>query len=110
MTVITKTCRVSGKEFIVTDEDQQFYEKMGVPLPTLCPEERMRRRLAFRNERNLYHRKCDLSGKELISNFSPDKPNKVYDQKTGGVINGMHFRMEWTLILPGLFLTNLRNY
>ena len=41
----------------------------------------MRRRLAFRNERNLYHRKCDLSGKELISNFSPDKPNKVYDQK-----------------------------
>lgn len=78
---INKTCTSCGKSFVVTELDQKFYEKMGVPMPTLCPEERMRRRLAFRNERNLYHRKCDLSGKELITNFSPGKINKVYDQK-----------------------------
>lgn len=81
MTNISKTCRVSGKEFVITDEDQAFYEKMEVPLPTLCPEERMRRRLAFRNERYLYHRKCDLSGKELITIFPPENIHKVYDQK-----------------------------
>jgi hypothetical protein len=47
----------------------------------LCPEERQRRRLSFRNERKLYKRKCDYSGKDIISIYSPDKPYKVYDQK-----------------------------
>lgn len=52
-----------------------------IPTPTLCPEERERRRLSFRNERNLYRRTCDATGKEIISIYSPDKPYKVYDQK-----------------------------
>lgn len=81
MSPLTKTCRINGKNFVITDEDQAFYAKMNVPMPTLCPEERTRRRLAFRNERHLYHRKCDLSGKTIISNYSPDKAYKVYDQK-----------------------------
>jgi len=36
------------------------------------------RRLSFRNELNLYKRKCDLSGEEMISMYSPDKPYKIY--------------------------------
>lgn len=74
-----------------------------MPLPTLCPEERMRRRMIFRNERNLYHRKCDLTGRELISNISPEKPYKVYDQKSGGAIVGILFRMGKTSISIDLF-------
>ncbi len=81
MTPITQICKVSGKNFVITDEDQAFYAKMGVPAPTLCPEERMRRRLAHRNERSLYHRKCELSGKSIISNYAPEKPYKIIDQK-----------------------------
>ncbi|MFA5855519.1 MAG: hypothetical protein WC846_04580 [Candidatus Gracilibacteria bacterium] len=80
MTPITKTCAASGKPFVITDEDQAFYAKIGVPMPTLCPEERMRRRLAFRNERNLYHRKCDLCKKEVISMYDTDSPYIVYCQ------------------------------
>ncbi|MBI2463803.1 hypothetical protein HYV57_02515 [Candidatus Peregrinibacteria bacterium] len=49
--------------------------------PTMCPDCRQQRRLAFRNERRLYHRKCDLTGKQVISLYSPDKPYKVYEQK-----------------------------
>jgi hypothetical protein len=41
-----RTCAVSGQSFEITDEDLKFYEKMGVPIPTLCPEERQRRRIA----------------------------------------------------------------
>ena len=79
MTPITKICAASGKSFVITDEDQAFYTKIGVPLPTLCPEERRRRRFAHRNERNLYHRTCELSGKSLISNFAPNGGYKVYE-------------------------------
>jgi len=85
-----KTCAVSGTEFAVFQSDLDFYNKISpsfdgqkfpIPTPTLCPEERQRRRLVFRNERNLYRRTCDASGKQIISIYSPDKPYKVYDQK-----------------------------
>lgn len=86
----TKICPVSSKEFHITQGDLDFYakisptfagQKFAIPTPTLCPEERQRRRLAFRNERHLYRRTCDASGKQIISIYSPDKPYKVYDQK-----------------------------
>lgn len=58
--------------------DQEFYRKIDVTPPTLSPEERMRRRFAFRNERVLYKRKCDATQKEIISCFSNDVPFPVY--------------------------------
>jgi hypothetical protein len=85
-----KTCRISGQEFFVTDKDLEFYDKISpvfagqkylIPSPTLCPEERQRRRFAFRNERKLYHRKCDRTGNQIISIYSPDKPYTVYDHR-----------------------------
>ncbi len=75
-----KNCAVSGKEFEVTQEDLKFYEKMGVPAPTLCPEERRRRRLSWQNMRNLYHRTCDITGKKILSNYSSEKDMVVYEQ------------------------------
>lgn len=86
----TKKCHFSDKEFIVTDKDHEFYEKISpvfagkkytMPSPTLCPEERQRRRFAWRNERKLYHRKCDKTGNQIISIYSPDKEYTVYDHR-----------------------------
>jgi hypothetical protein len=52
-----------------------------IPTPTLCPDCRQQRRLSFRNERKLYKRTCDATGKQIISIYSEDKPYKVYDPK-----------------------------
>ncbi len=79
MPIIKQTCKISGQKFSITEEDQKFYEKMGVPLPSLCPSERLRRRLSWRNEVNLYKNKCSLTGKDIISIYSHDKPYKIYD-------------------------------
>lgn len=76
-----QTCAVSGKEFEVTDADLKFYERMGVPVPSLCPEERLRRRLSWRTQSTLYHRKCDYSGKSIISMYHPDCLFPVYHMK-----------------------------
>lgn len=85
-----KSCRQCGQKFEITEEDLKFYEKVSpaftgekslIPSPTLCPLCRSQRRLAFRNVRKLYHRKCDLSGKQILSIYSPDKPYTVYDHK-----------------------------
>lgn len=86
----TALCRQSGVSFEIRDEDSAFYEKISpiiggraelIPHPTLCPEERERRRLAFRNERVLYRRKSDWSGAEMISFFHAEAPFKVYTHK-----------------------------
>ena len=85
-----KKCKNCQAEFEVTEEDLKFYEKVSpefggkkyqIPAPTLCPECRRQRRLSWRNERNLYHRKCDLTGKQLISIYSSDKNIPVYNHQ-----------------------------
>jgi hypothetical protein len=53
-------------------------QKLQLPKPTECPDCRQMKRLARRNERALYLRKCDLSGKQIVSIYSSDSPYKVY--------------------------------
>src|SRR3989338_10776983 len=83
-----KTCHQCQTQFEVTQEDLAFYDKVSpvfngvkysIPAPTLCPDCRQMTRLAFRNDRVLYKRKCDATGKEVISMYSPDKDVKVFD-------------------------------
>lgn len=76
---MNRTCTNCGTTFEVRTEDQAFYADMRVPPPTHCYLCRMQRRLANRSERFLYHRKCDSTGKQVISTYSPDKPYTVYD-------------------------------
>lgn len=75
-----KTCKNCQQKFTTTNEDQIFYEKFDVPSPTLCPDCRQQRRLIFGNQLHLYKRKCDLTGREVVSNYHPDLPYKVYEQ------------------------------
>ena len=76
-----QACQNCKQNFVIEPEDFAFYEKIKVPAPTFCPECRMVRRMLWRNERALYKRKCDATGKDIISIYSQDKPLKVYDQK-----------------------------
>jgi hypothetical protein len=80
-----KTCKKCQENFEITEADLEFYQKISLPVeggeipaPTLCPPCRNQRRMAFRNDRFFYHRKCDLSGKPFISIYSPNSPYKVY--------------------------------
>lgn len=85
---MNKNCKQCGQDFTVFAEDLKFYEKIAptfdnkkfpIPAPNFCPDCRQQRRLTFRNERTLYHRTCDLTGKKIISLYSQDKKNKVYN-------------------------------
>lgn len=79
------------KSFEITDDDLAFYEKVSpvfngkkelIPPPTLCPDCRQQQRLAFRNERHLFRRVCDLSGENIISMYPPNAAFPVYSTES----------------------------
>ena len=74
-----RNCQNCKKDFTIEPDDFSFYEKIKVPPPTFCPECRMIRRMTWRNERSLFHRECDFSGKKIITMFHPETNIKVYD-------------------------------
>jgi len=75
-----RTCQNCKKDFTIEPEDFNFYEKIKVPPPTFCPECRMIRRMAFRDYRVLYKRKCDKTGKIIFSIIPQDSFFKVWDR------------------------------
>jgi len=84
---MNKICKNCQAQFEITEEDLKFYDKVSpvfngkrylIPPPTLCPNCRSQRRLSFRDERKLYRRKCDFSGKDIFSIYSSDKDFVVY--------------------------------
>ncbi|MFH0712255.1 MAG: hypothetical protein V2A55_00120 [Candidatus Jorgensenbacteria bacterium] len=75
---MNKTCAQCKNQYDVTPDDFGFYEKMGVPVPVLCPDCRFRRRAVFRNEMMLYSRKCELCNKSTLSMYHPSSLYKIY--------------------------------
>jgi len=74
----TKICQNCQKRFRIEPEDFEFYKKIDVQEPTFCPECRMVRRFAFRNQKKIYKRKCDFSGKDIFSLYFPKSSVKTY--------------------------------
>lgn len=70
-----KNCKV---DFTITDADRAFYAKMDVPEPSLCPDCRRQRRLAWRNERVLHRRQCSLCQKDIVSLYPAEYVAPVY--------------------------------
>ena len=86
---ITRTCRISWKEFTITDQEIALlnklspiigWEKFALPLPTLCPEERRRRKLPYKNYFSLFRRTDAETGEKFISTYPPDSSYTVYSQ------------------------------
>ncbi len=74
-----RTCTVSGQAFEITAADRAFYEKLQVPMPTLCPPERERLRMTRRNERTLYWAHCAATQQRVLSMYHPaTTPFPVY--------------------------------
>ena len=98
----TRNCQKCKQDFIITQNDLSFYEKMGVLAPKICPECRSQARLCFRNERFLYKRKCDHCQKDTISMYSANKtfPVWCYDCWWSDDFNGADYAMEYDLSRP----------
>ncbi len=78
-------CKHEGKcnhqcteAFKITKNDLNFYKRIGIPIPQLCPNCRHFTRLAQRNSIKLFDRKCTKCGEQIKTSYSPDRPEIVY--------------------------------
>ncbi|HCW32129.1 MAG: hypothetical protein UT36_C0002G0024 [Candidatus Peregrinibacteria bacterium GW2011_GWF2_39_17] len=78
MALTQRICRNCEMPFPITESDFTFYKKIDVPEPTQCPDCRSQRRWAFRNERYLFQRTCDLCQKNMLSFFDAEVSFPVY--------------------------------
>ena len=69
--------------FKIIPEELQFYQRINLPLPRLCPNCRHYERLAQRNPLKLWHRKCMKEGctNEFETSYAPERPEIVYCEK-----------------------------
>ena len=66
--------------FKIIESEYQFYQRMNLPLPRLCPNCRHYQRLKQRNPLKLWHRKCMHEGctNEFETSYAPERPEIVY--------------------------------
>jgi hypothetical protein len=109
-----KTCSQCSGVFHIFQEDVDFYKKLHVPPPKLCPECRKQRRYGFYNNiLKFYRKECIIhqeekqnscaescSGTGVISTFPPQSPYKIFDlkywwsDKWGGEDYGRDYNFE----------------
>ena len=52
-------------------QELEFYRQNNIPVPHLHPDERHKQRMALRNPRKLYDRKCDKCSKDMKTTYAP---------------------------------------
>ncbi|MCB0359115.1 MAG: hypothetical protein KDD44_05755, partial [Bdellovibrionales bacterium] len=72
------SCRISGQRYRIIKPELQFYRRMGVALPLEAPQTRHLRRLGMRNPRELFERKCSITGVPILTTYAPARPERVY--------------------------------
>ena len=88
-------CTACNKNYLVIPTEFQFYKKLDIPLPRLCPDCRHARRMIARGPSRLWSRACMCDGStsspqasqhghqdrcrnEFETPYAPDRPEIVY--------------------------------
>ncbi len=72
-------CSECQKSFEYFPGEEAAYSKFNVPAPSNCSECRQKRRMMFRNEKNLYYNKSYKSGKQIIALYPEESPFRIID-------------------------------
>ncbi len=81
METASVACANCNTTFDILAEDFDFYSKIQVPPPTLCPECRLKRRLSWRNDWHLFKKTDERTGEKIFSLYPEESPVKIYDKE-----------------------------
>ncbi len=81
--MMQRDCTLCGQGFQITDEDLAFHEEVSpvfagkkylIPPPTLCPQCRIQRRMAWRNHNFVYRHEPSTPERATFSMWTPESP------------------------------------
>jgi len=73
----TLACELCGRNYRIIKQELNFYKQKGIPLPTNCFYCRNERRQNLRNPRHLWSRSCHQCQKQILTSYSPQRPEEV---------------------------------
>jgi len=73
----TIVCEFTKKPFKIIKQELLFYIENSIPIPTKHPDQRHKERMDLRNPRTLYERACSECGKDIMTTYAPERPEKV---------------------------------
>jgi len=71
-------CEITKKPFRIIAQELEFYRKHNLPIPRRHPDQRHLDRMALRNPRKLFDRKCDKCKIDMKTTYTTDRPEIVY--------------------------------
>jgi len=71
-------CRICAISFIVPLQARSVLKYFDAPEPTLCFDHFLQQHFAYRNERHLYRRTCELCGATILAMYAPESYVHVY--------------------------------
>ena len=74
-------CINCERNYKITEQELLFYRKMKLPIPHQCFYCRHQDRIKRRGPYKFWDRKCDHCGKDIRTNYSPDRKEIVYCEK-----------------------------
>lgn len=70
-------CKQCGKNYKIISQEYKLLKRLQLPIPRLCFECRHGNRSKFRKERKLYSGKCYKCKKNIQTNYSPERTEKI---------------------------------
>lgn len=74
-------CIDCKRNYKITEQELLFYRKMKLPIPRKCFFCRHQDRIKRRGSYKFWDRKCDHCGKDIKTNYSPDRKEIIYCEK-----------------------------
>jgi hypothetical protein len=71
-------CEETGKGYIITKNELDFYKRMEIPIPRVSPFARIRNRVMSLLPFKIFNRNCKKCNIEIFTSYSPDRPEIVY--------------------------------
>ena len=74
-------CIDCNRNYKIIVQELLFYRKMNIPIPRKCFYCRHQDRIVRRGPYKFWTRNCAKCKKEIVTNYSPERPEIVYCEK-----------------------------
>lgn len=74
-------CITCERNYKITEQELLFYRKMNLPIPRQCFYCRHHDRIKRRGPYKFWERSCEHCGKDIMTNYSPERPEIIYCEK-----------------------------